>query len=53
MKKGPKQPAYAYLRRSNAEESASEKRQREAIKKAAGVAGYRIVEDGYFFDASG
>tara|TARA_B100001250_G_C19727128_1_gene756629 strand:- start:16 stop:741 length:726 start_codon:yes stop_codon:yes gene_type:complete len=52
MKKGPKKLAYAYLRRSNAEESASEKRQREAIKKAAGVAGYRIVEDGYFFDAS-
>jgi DNA invertase Pin-like site-specific DNA recombinase len=52
MKKGPKKPAYAYLRRSNAEESASEKRQREAIKKAAGAAGYRIVEDGYFFDAS-
>jgi len=52
MKKGPKKPAYAYLRRSNAEESASEKRQREAVKKAAGAAGYRIVEDGYFFDAS-
>ncbi|MDC0142964.1 recombinase family protein [Verrucomicrobia bacterium] len=52
MKKGPKKKALAYLRRSNGvNDSASEKRQREAIDRAAAHAGYVIEEDGYFFDA--
>ena len=52
MKKGPKKKALAYLRRSNgANDSASEKRQREAIDRAAAHAGYVIEEDGYYFDA--
>lgn len=52
MKRGPKKPAFAYLRRSNSNDSASEARQRAAIKKAAGNMGYYIVDDGFFFDAS-
>ena len=50
-KKKKLKPAYAYLRRSNGiSDNASEKRQREAISRAAANLGFEIVEDGFFFD---
>ena len=51
MPKKSLKPAYAYLRRSNGvSDNASEKRQREAIIRAAALLGYKILDDGFFFD---